>query len=108
MNGNRVESKSQIDYIMHPIKECYGYSTYLHREDGPARIRRYIGIEEWMQHSVYHREDGPAVIMDNGDEYWYRNGKLHREWGPAMIKTDRPVYYSYGIKRKRKEDEPEI
>jgi hypothetical protein len=62
----------------------------LHREDGPAVIRKNLGNldNQWYLNGQLHRENGPAVEYANGTEEWYREGKRHRIGGPAVINRD--------------------
>ena len=58
----------------------------LHREDGPAMIRRQGGkvVEEWWRlYGKFHREDGPAYIRRKDGrvtcEQWFMDGKRLRK-----------------------------
>ena len=63
-------------------------SGELHRDDGPALLRR-DGTEEWYKHGKLHREDGPAIEGGaSAGEQWYLNGQRHREDGPAVDQPD--------------------
>ncbi len=62
----------------------FNTGSYVHREDGPARIR-FNGYQAWYKNSQLHREGGPAIIWENGNQSYWRNGKRHRENGPAII-----------------------
>lgn len=90
---------------------CVSYlkNNVLHREDGPALIRK--DRKEWFLNGVRHREDGPAIISEqltlySGKkfyyEYWYLNGKKHRIGGPAMIvKYENVTTYDWFLEDKK-------
>ena len=64
----------------------------LHREDGPAVIRKH-GDKEWWQHGELHRIGGPAIEDSDGDKEWWVNGQRHREDGPAVEYKDHKGWY---------------
>ena len=71
----------------------------LHREDGPAQVKRYPDgtvAEWWYKNGRLHREDDPAWVERSPDgtvfEWWYRNNERHREDGPAYVE-----HYSDGF-----------
>jgi len=67
-------------------KEWYQHNL-LHRDNGPA-VENPDGTLEWFKKNVRHREDGPAIEYSNGDKYWWIKNGQHREDGPAVIRTD--------------------
>jgi len=46
------------------------------------------GDKIYLKNGFVHREDGPAVIRKIGENLWYKDGILHREDGPAVEKTN--------------------
>lgn len=56
----------------------YGPDGYLHREDGPAVIRR-DGSYSYCWRGLLHRLDGPAVRFSDGMLLWYLNGRSYSE-----------------------------
>lgn len=77
--------------------EVYRRNNLLHRDDGPAYIKRdsegRVIEERWYRNGRLHREDGASLItyMLNGhvdSEHWYRNGERHRIGGPALVERE--------------------
>ena len=55
-------------------KRYYNAAGQLHREDGPAIVRK-DGSMAWYRNDLRHREDGPAIVLANGNKEWYLNGR---------------------------------
>ena len=51
--------------------------------DERGHLKCPSGEEHYTLNGRLHREDGPALIRRD-EERWYRRGKLHREDGPAV------------------------
>jgi hypothetical protein len=97
------------------IEEYFYADDELHREDGPAIIKRNdaFGIleEYYYRRGKLDRKSGPAVIKRNADgsteEEYYRDGELHRKNGPAVIKhnadgsTEEEYYQDGKLHRKK-------
>lgn len=66
------------------------------------------GTERWFKDGLLHREDGPAVIKKNGYKAWYKDGLRHREDGPAMINLDGSNYYYMNDKELKEKDYLEV
>lgn len=63
--------------------ECWLWCGALHREDGPAIIRK-DGYRAWYQYGKLHRLDGPAIEWGDGSNEWYIKGQRHRDGAPAV------------------------
>lgn len=58
------------------IEEWY-CNGKLHRTDGPAKIKRFIGsYEEWFLNGKTHRTDGPAITFSDGNVAYVIDGKV--------------------------------
>lgn len=66
----RIDGECTIRY--------YGPDGYLHREGGPAIIRR-DGAHAYCWRGFLHRLDGPAVRLSDGTLLWYLNGQSYSE-----------------------------
>jgi len=75
-------------------KLWYDNNGNLHRENGPATIRKN-GVNEWFYYGKLHRIGGPAVYNTNNNEYYeyYEFGKLHRMDGPAICHGKHKEWY---------------
>lgn len=80
----KIETDNEIVYVSNMI--------YYHRLNGPARIGKLTGIEEYYVNGRRHRFDGPAIVYTDhgikGSELWYINGfyveHLIRPWAKEM------------------------
>ena len=72
-NGREIDNFGTIKYWKNGKR---------HREGGPSHIFQN-GDLNWHQNDVLHREDGPAIMRRDYCEYWIE-GELHREDGPAI------------------------
>lgn len=83
---------SQLCRTKTPALEKYTVNSIVHREKGPAVIRKnnYGIFTNWIQRGVLHRTDGPAMVHEDRSgriirKGWYIWNSLHREDGPAEI-----------------------
>ena len=96
---------SILDITKHGNKRWLDQNNRLHREDGPAVIRKNGTIEYYI-HGQRHRLNGPAVILVGiREEYWV-NGDRHRLNGPAVIWNNGPIEWWIKDRRVREKDHP--
>lgn len=102
INGQQLGIKGffrDIEILKNSVEQWW-IKGKLHREDGPALIRK-DGTKLWFRYNRLHRENGPAVIYPNGScEWWFKN-KLHRADGPAIELQEGNFifYHTYKIKK---------
>ena len=92
LDGPAVESKQEYG---NNDKEWW-FNGKLHRENGPAILRKDHRWAEWWVNGLLHRLDGPAVEKHDEDSSvftWYINGEIHREDGPAIVTISRKSTY---------------
>jgi len=76
------------------------YRKRLHRLDGPAAKRVYLGglgnAKTWYVDGMRHRLDGPACYFGSGVTEWFLHDKLHRLNGPAVEFYGDKKWYLHG------------
>lgn len=80
------------------IYECYFLNKKIHRDNGPAFIRKdkFNEYSFWFQNGKIHRDDGPAYECQ-GDKIWFKNNRLHRDNGPASITSGSIEWFFDGV-----------
>jgi hypothetical protein len=101
LKGNKALPKSVLEII----------DKYEYEDLGDGRVRiQTPGVITWLDDGVIHREGGPAIVRrptgrrgngfttfagarTTGSEEWRRHGRLHREDGPAIENVGGPNYW---------------
>jgi len=100
LNNDRIVDNHRVikgikvkpGYVLTKRGDIKYYKNYLlHRDDGPAVIKRN-GREEWCRFGRLHRYDGPARVWSHNEE-WYQFGKRHRLDGPAIEYANGDKYW---------------
>lgn len=89
MNFNKIVEKNfNYSYKEKSDSNRWYLNDKLHRDDGPAVVWTFDGMECWYKHGKKHRDDGPAEVWHGKHKMWYKDGLIHREDGPAIEYAD--------------------
>ncbi len=94
-SDSKNETYNEVVGFCDFVKETWLQNGVVHRNGGPAIIRRDINSgnilsREWFDNGLRHRVEAPAFLYEHDDitvHAWYEMGKRHRIGGPSFTEV---------------------